>query len=192
MWYVVTALLGMIAGTVCMGLAVMNWHNKAKQKAKAVESQARRAREATAAAEAKEKELAELSRRMFDDRAQLDSHIVSYRELEQENKILKRDLKNIDVQLRKLELDADLHSRQLEELNDRNAQLAERYLTESVKSIVSSAGPNGFAACKDRLAEVIAQCRASQFPIPADDEAGLFADLQMQFERAVPAETRTF
>ena len=191
MGYIVSVLLGMVIGALGVGLALMNWYAKAKQKAKAVESQARRAKETAAAADAKEKELAELSRQMFQDRRQLDSHLVSYRELELENKILKTDLKNIAVQIHKLELDADLQRRQLQDLNDRSTQLARRYVAEAVKSIVASAGPNNFTACRDQLSEVIAQCRANQFPVSLDEEAGLLADLQKHFDRGAPAQFAT-
>jgi hypothetical protein len=191
MGYIVSVLLGMVIGALGVGLALMNWYARARQKAKAVESQARRAKEAAAAADAKEKELAELSRQMFQDRRELDSHLVSYRELEQENKILKTDLKNIAVQIHKLELDADLQRRQLKDLNDRSTQLARRYVAEAVKSIVASAGPNNFTACRDQLSEVIAQCRANQFPVSPDEEAGLLADLQKHFDRGAPAQFAT-
>jgi hypothetical protein len=185
MWYVVTLFLGMLTGALCMGLAVMDWYAKTKKKAQASETLARRGKEASVAAEAKEKELAEISRRLFQDRQQLDSRTISYGELEQANKILKRDLQNIDVQLHKLELDGELQREQWKELDERSTQLAKRYLSESVKAIVSSIGPNNFTACKDRLIDVIARCRAIRFSVSEEEQSSLLAELRKEFERAV-------
>jgi hypothetical protein len=190
MWYVVTSLVGMLAGTLCTGLAIMAWYRKVRQNAKLAESQSRRAREATDAAEAREREQAEISRRLHQDRQELDGKIVSHRELEQANRILKRDLQNVDVQLRKLELDVELERQRHKELADRSGQLARRYLADSAKSAMLL-GADGLAGAKVRLSEVIAHCRSIGFPVSEAEESQLLAQLEKECEVSRPMPARS-
>src|SRR5215469_6596003 len=122
MLYIVLILVGVVAGSVGTGLAAMSWYKNVKQKVVVAESQSRRAKEATAAAEAKEQELAEISRRLFQERQEFGKKVISHQELEQANRVLKRDLKNMDVQVSKLELDGELNSERYNELHERSLQ----------------------------------------------------------------------
>ena len=42
------------------------------------------------------------------EQAEFEARVISFRELQDENTILKRDLQNVDVNLRKLQLDRDV------------------------------------------------------------------------------------
>ena len=58
-------------------------------------------------------------------RREIETRIISYKELQDENAILKRDIQNIDVNLRKLELDRELQREDQEKLDKRSRELAE-------------------------------------------------------------------
>jgi hypothetical protein len=187
MWYGITLFLGLLAGAFCVGIAVMDWARKVREKEKAAELQAKRYKEALEAATAKQRELDQLSANLLKQGRDLEHRIITYSELEAENRTLKRDLQNVDVHLHKLELDTEVQAHRQKELDERSTQLAKRYLTETVKAVVSSIGPSNFTACKDRLLDVIGRCRSIGFDVPADEEARLLADLRKEFEKAVRA-----
>ncbi len=128
----------------------------------------------------KENELASAQQRF-------QNQVISYRELQDENTILKRDLQNIDVNLHKLQLDGEPRQHKQEELDQRATALARRYLDDTVKAIGSLLGPNNYAACKDRLLDVIKRCREIGFDVPAEEESQHLADLKMEFQKAVKA-----
>ena len=131
-------------------------------------------REAEGKAEIREKELA--------------AQFVSYKNLQDENAILKRDLQNIDVNLRKLELDRDRQSHEQETLDQRVKELGTRYLKDSVKWVGSSLTANNFVTCKQRLQEVIQRCRGIGLEVPVQEETSLLDDLKAEFEKMVRAE----
>ena len=187
MLYVILVLVGIVLGSVITALVAMSWYTKVKQRVLAAESQSRRAKEIAAAAEAKEQELADISRRLFLERQEFDKKVISHQELEQANRILKRDLKNMDVQVSKLELDAELGRERVKELEERSTQMTRQYLSDAVQAIVSSAGAGEFAAGKGRLDEVIARCRAMQVAISEQDEAKLHDELRKAFNGAPSA-----
>ena len=187
MLYVVLILVGMVTGSVGTGLVAMSWYKRVKQKLTVAESQSRRAKETAAAAEAKEQELAEISRRLFQERQEFGKKVISHQEVEQANRVLKRDLKNMDVQVSKLELDGELGRERLKELEERNNQMTRQYLSQAVQAIVSTAGAGAFTTGKGRLDEVIARCRAMQVAISEQEEANLHAELRKAFNGAAPA-----
>jgi hypothetical protein len=118
-------------------------------------------------------------------RDELERRIINYREFQNENAILKRDLQNIDVNLNKLQMDGELREQAQRTLDERATQLAKRYLGETVKSVVSAIGPSNYSACKQRLIDVIVRCREIGFEVPTEEETKLTADLKKEFERAV-------
>jgi hypothetical protein len=215
--YVIALLVGIVAGAVCMFLCVMHWVAKVAARDKAAEAKAKSARDTTQAAQAKEAEVARAAadrqeqfdhlvrartweldaraaetNRLYEEakriQSDLQSRVISYRELQEENAILKRDLQNIDVNVHKLELDGEQRQQRQAEIDARSNQLAKRYLSETVKSVVASVGPNNFAACKTRLTDVIQRVRDIGFAVPAEEEARLLADLRTEFEKAVRAD----
>jgi hypothetical protein len=215
--YVIALLVGIVAGALCMFLCVMQWVGKVAAREKAAEAKAKSARDAIQAAQAKEAQFARAAAerqeqfdhlvrvrtgeldaraaetsRMYDEakriQSDLQSRVVSYRELQEENAILKRDLQNIDVNLHKLELDGEQRQQRQADIDARSSQLAKRYLSETVKSVVASVGPNNFAACKTRLTDVIQRVRDIGFLVPAEEEAKLLTSLRTEFEKAVRAD----
>ena len=118
----------------------------------------------------------------------MEKQIITYRELQAENNLLKRDLQNIDVNLNKIELDSEVRDQKQKEIDERSGQLAKRYLAETVKSVVASIGPSNYSACKRRLVEVIERCREIGFEVKTEEEERLLTDLKKEFELAVRAE----
>lgn len=142
-----------------------------------------------------EKREAEFSTRQKLESSQLLSNqeafaakAVSYNELEVENTLLKRDLRNLDIQVRKVELDRDLQKQAQETLDQRCGELGSRYLKENIKWIGSSLSTNNFVNCKQRLLDVIERCRGLGQAVSAEEEASLIGDLKTEFERMVRAE----
>src|ERR1700731_3403232 len=109
--------------------------------------------------------------RFQETQAALASSVVPYRELQDENAILKRDLHNLDVHLRKLKLDGELQRRTQEVLDLKIDDLGSRYLKDNVKWIGSSLNPHNFANCKQRLQDVVDRCRSIGFKVPTPSEA---------------------
>ncbi len=119
--------------------------------------------------------------------SELEARLISYGELQEENTLLKRDLRNLDVKVRKLQLDEELRQEAQVSLDKRIKELGTRYLKENVKWISSSLNPNNFVNCKQRLQDVIRRCRGINLEISADTEAELIADLKAEYERVVRA-----
>lgn len=162
MWYVIASILGMIAGAICVYLALDVRRRKADEILK------------------KAKEIEETEKI-------LKSRMISYDELEGENKVLKRDLHNIDVNLRKLQLDRDQQGKIQETIDQKVGELGKRYLKENVKWVSSTLTPNNFTRGTQRIQKVIESCRGIGFEISAAEEAALLADLREEFERVVRA-----
>ena len=199
MYYVIVLFVGIVTGGVCMFLILMQRHAEMKERDRAAEAKSRRAQETLAAAQQREAEFnsyaesqkAELARLDQDARrihADLQSRVISYDELRAENAILKRDLQNMDVNVHKLELDGETTRQRQEEIDARTSQLAKRYLSENVKRIVASVGPNNFVGCKTRLLDVIQRVRDIGFEVSPEEEASLLASLRVEFEKAVRAD----
>jgi hypothetical protein len=112
---------------------------------------------------------------------------VSYTELQRENAILKRDLRNLDVNVRKLELDRNQQQESQQALDERCKELGARYLKENVKWVGASLTANNFTVCKQRLQDVIERCRGIGLSVSESEQAALVADLKAEFERLVRA-----
>jgi hypothetical protein len=118
---------------------------------------------------------------------QFDSRIISYKELEEENATLKRDMRNLAVSIRKLELDRNLQHQSQAELDQRVQEIGSRYLKENVKWIGHSLNSNNFASCKQRLVDVIERCRGIGFQITEAEEQSYVSELRAEFEKEVRA-----
>lgn len=126
-------------------------------------------------------------RELDHNRRQFDAQVVSFDEVQRENELLKRDLKNSYVQNRKLQLDRNAQQFAQQELSERCAELAQRFLKENEKWIGNSLNANNFASCKQRLLDVIERCREIGFEISPEKEADLLGELRQDFEKAVRA-----
>jgi len=129
----------------------------------------------------------ETEKRLHAERKEFEKRVVSYSELQDENTILKRDLQNVDVSLRKLEIDRDIQREVQENLDRRATLLGGKFMKDNVKWITGSLTPNNFVNCKKRLLDVISWCREIGFSVSEAEEEALVADLKGQFERIVRA-----
>ena len=87
--------------------------------------------------------------------ADIEGRAISYQNLIDENSILKCDLRNLNVNVRKLQLDHELQRQSFDLQRGKVEELGSRYLKENVKWISASLTPNNFVTCKQRLQDVI-------------------------------------
>jgi len=118
---------------------------------------------------------------------EFEKQVISYNELTSENTVLKRDLRNIAVNVRKLELDQDLQQQSQAAIAEKVEEIGARYLKENVKWIGNSLNANNFAACKQRLQDVIQRCREIGYQVSKEEEDTYIADLKTEYERVVRA-----
>jgi hypothetical protein len=118
---------------------------------------------------------------------QLNSRVISYKELEGENIVVKRDLRNLAIGMRKLELDRNLQQQSQADLENKVREIGSRYLKENVKWIGKSLNANNFANCKQKLLDVIERCRGIGFQITKQEEQSYIADLKAEYEKEVRA-----
>ena len=114
--------------------------------------------------------------------------IISFEELQAENKILKRDLQNIDVVCNKLKLDHNVLQQRQDEIDQRSNDLSQRYMKENIKWVGSKLSANNFVRSKARLLKVIELCRGIGFKIPNEQEQQCLADLKKEYEMVVRAD----
>ena len=209
MLYTAMFVFGVLVGAVCMFVIFMEMRSRLKQERKelAAEGRTLRARFEEASSRLREKadteerklrasnEEADSRLRLLNEQAvelrarqdEFAQRKITYDELRGENTMLKRDLQNIDVELRKLQLDRHLQQEEQATLNVRSRELGSRYLKENVKWISSSVNSTNFAASKQRLLTVVERCRSIGFDVSADEESELLGDLKAEFEKAVRA-----
>lgn len=111
--------------------------------------------------------------------------VISFKELQDENAILKRDLRNLDINIRKFHLDREQQEQMQIVLDRKIKDVGNRYIKDTVKWIGGSLNQNNFASCKQRLQDVIERCRAAGFQIPDQEEIALIANLKTDYEKAV-------
>lgn len=185
MLYVFTFLMGLITGSVCLFLALEVKRKRLKEQKSEQDAQGKNIRESLKAIKTKQQKLDQQAAQLQVQQKEIDARVVSYRELQQENAIIKRDLQNIDVDLRKVQLDRELQRKDQETLDQRSNDLGGRYLKENIKWIGSSLTTNNYVASKQRLQKVIESCRRISFDVSAEEEASLLADLKEEYEKNV-------
>src|SRR5688500_8582849 len=133
MWYVITMLIGLLLGAGCMFLCVLAWVEKTRKQAEEAERRIRGAKETLEAAAVQgreaEQRMRDASRLYVEAQSQHElarKQVISYKELQDENSLLKRDLQNLDVNLRKLELDGEDRDERQAAVATRSAELAGR------------------------------------------------------------------
>jgi hypothetical protein len=144
MYYVLTFLIGVVLGGVCLFLFIAEQHKKLKELAQQTEAKEAASKGTLAKIRIREAELDRQAQEMNRQAAEFKGRVVSYVELQQENSILKRDLQNIDVNLQKLRLDNELLDVEQRKIDQRSMDLAKRYLSETVKAVVAAVGPSNF------------------------------------------------
>ncbi|MCA9092852.1 MAG: GIY-YIG nuclease family protein [Planctomycetaceae bacterium] len=116
-----------------------------------------------------------------------DANKVSYQELQEENAVLKRDLRNVDVQVRKTQLDVRAREMAQQAIEEKVQEVGDAYLADNVKWIASSVNANNFGLMKQRLQKIISDCREMGLSVPSEKESTLLADLRSLYEKAVRA-----
>jgi len=187
MSYAFMFVMGLIAGTFCVYLLLMLRLKAVKQQTRDLESQRRQLDGVAKALKTKQSELNQQAEALKQQRQDFDAQVVSYKELQDESGILKRDLQNIEVNLRKLVMDRDLQEESQEALDTRAKDVGSRYLKDNIKWLAKSLTPNNYAASKQRLQTVIKRCRGIGFDISTDDDAGYLSDLKVEYEKVVRA-----
>lgn len=194
MLYAFIFVMGLVAGAVCVFLLVSEMRRQLKAKKAHLETQAKKARATHEGLKSKQQTLAERAaeiesqaRGLEAQQEEFASKAVSYQELQGENAMLKRDLQNVDVSLRKLDLDAESREQAQQALDERAQGVAGRHLKDSIKWIGSSLTTGNFVTSKQRLQEVIKRCRSIGFAITAEEESNYVADLKAEFEKMVRA-----
>ena len=180
MLYVFMFIFGVTLGGVCAFLILLQWQRRLRQQSTRQHSQTLDIRRALEVVKGREEGLKAR-------RAEFEALVISYDELKNENTTLKQDLQNVDVNLRKLQMDRELQGRAQSQLDQRAKELGKRYLKENVKWIGSSIAPSNYAASKQRLINVISRCRQIGYELPRDEETGLLSDLKVEFENVVRA-----
>ena len=102
-----------------------------------------------------------------------------------ESAALKRDLLNLDIKTRKLDLDQQEQRKDQAELAERCQSLADEHLAMVEKAVARDINANNFAACKAKLTKAIAWIRSIGVEVPTEREAKLLATLKSDFEEAV-------
>jgi exonuclease VII large subunit len=187
MLYIFVFFLGVIWGVGSLYLVFHRYHKFLKARKRRLDNEDRHLRITAAELRNKEQSFTQRHEAFEKDRTTFDSRVVTYRELEGENTVLKRDLQNIDLSIRKLELDRRQQDQRQNELDRCGRELASRYLKENIKWISTSVTPNNFSASKQRLVDVVGRCRSIGFDVSSEEESQLVADLKAEFERVVRA-----
>ncbi len=185
MVYVLMFLIGLIGGGICVFLALQVKRRELSEQKSKQAIQTIKIRDALAEIKTKQSEFDQHSAQFEKDKEEFDSRAISYKELQDENAILKHDLQNVDVNLRKLQLDNDLQRQKQVTLDQRIKELGSRYMKENVKWVGSSLTPNNFVACKKRLQDVIERCRGIDFEVSESEETELLVSLKEDFEKIV-------
>ena len=185
--YIIVALLGMAGGAFCVFM-IMEARRKVLNEQKGMqEARAEQIENSYQTLKSKERRFDEEAQRLKAERAEFDARAVPYTELQDENAILKRDLRNIHVQVRKVQLDTEVQRKHHTEIQQKVMDLGSRYLKENVKWISTSLNPNNFAASKQRLLDVIERCRGMGFEIAESEEKSRQEDLKTEFQMIVRA-----
>lgn len=183
--YVIAFVLGAAGGASCAYVAFFVHRRSLADQAEKIDVQTRQVDEASLRLKADQQTLEERAIKVALLEREYSARAVSYAEMGAENAMLKRDLQNVDVSLRKLMLDRQTQTKRQDEIEERTRELGGRYLKENVKWIGTSLTANNFVTCKQRLLEVVERCRSIGFEVPREEEQRLVADLKAEFERLV-------
>jgi predicted nuclease with TOPRIM domain len=185
--YIVVALIGMAGGAFCVFMILEAQRKKLREQKEEQQARSEALQSAAEALRLKTEAYEEELARFKAAEAALASSVVPYRELQDENAILKRDLHNLDVHVRKLKLDHELQRKTQETLDLKIDDLGSRYLKDNVKWLSSSLNPHNFANCKQRLQDVIDRCRGIGLKVPAPYESLMHTELREEYQKVVRA-----
>lgn len=177
----IALVVGLVAGAVIILAVFIDKQRKYVEKKRQQDAQANKIRQTVQELSAKNEDFKKRS-------AEFESRLVSYDQLRAENKELKRDLANTDIQQHKLQLDVQKQQEHQRTLDERVKELGSRYMKDVTRWVGKSLTTNNFVQCKKRLTDTIERCRGIGFEISEGEEADLVQDLREQFEDAVRKE----
>jgi hypothetical protein len=187
MSYIIVLLIGIIAGAISVFAALQTMHRNLKERQRQLDAQGERIREGNKRLKAAQQELNQRIESLKAEQSTFEARVIAYKELQDENAILKRDLQNIDVNLWKLQLDSERQRHRQETLDQKISELASRFLKDNIKWIGASLTSSNFINSKQRLQSVIEWCRGIGFDIPREEESTLLGHLKEEYERIVRA-----
>lgn len=188
MAYAILFFVGTVIGGVSATVIFMESWRKLKSEKLQADKDKQRIKDGLARIGSTEDELRRQQQEYQEQKLDFDQRVIAYDELLQENEVLKHDLQNIDVNVRKLELDHDLQARLQAELDERCQRVGKDYLKDSIAWIGKSLSTKNFVKLKEQLLKKIKQCRDIGFDVSESDEEQYQADLKTRFELAVRAE----
>ena len=187
MGYVLVAILNLLAGILVVYILFDRKRKALDEQSIRVHRDMQALEQRLEALQQRETEVRTVEAHLTVTAQNLEQRKVTLEELQRENGILKRDLKNLDTNIWKLQLDRDKQQHAQEEIQDRVQDIGSRYLNENVKWISRGLTPTNFANCKQRLQKVIDLCRGIGFEISESQESNLLGDLKAEFEKVVRA-----
>src|SRR5687767_9754841 len=133
MMYVIVGAVAFVLGAWVVFAALERRRSESRRDRDLAERRSEEARAALAKAERDAQGAAAALSRLESEQALFDARAVPLRALEQENRVLKRDILNVGTTIRKLELDRQLQAEAQTVLDQKSHELAERYLAEVEK-----------------------------------------------------------
>lgn len=116
-----------------------------------------------------------------------DQRVIKYSDLENENRVIKRDVFALDMHLRKMRLDFEQQSERQDVLDARCSELGLKYLKDGTKWTLGSLTLNNYVNCKERLEKLVQWVRDVGAPVSDAQAAELHATLKHDFEMKVRA-----
>lgn len=186
--YFLALILGLAGGAGSTLILFGHEYHSARQKRREAEEQAQLNSALSRQLRSREDHLDGREAQISKNERAFNARVVSYQELDKENLILKRDLRNLHLSTRKHSLDRASDGASQAQLADHCQQLAKRLLRDNLKWIDSKLNSGNFPLCQQRLAEVITWCRQLECPVPPDEEQTLFEELRAEYRKVVRAE----
>jgi len=187
MAYALILLLGLLGGGICVFVLLENKRRSLAARSEEIDAKEERVRNNIDVVDARQRDLTKQTDLLKTERSKFEAQVISYKELQDENTILKQDLQNVEISLRKLELDRELQNESQEGLDRRSNELAGRYLKETIKWVGASLGANNYVLSKKRLLDALNWCRGIGYEITTEQEEAYLADLKENFEKIVRA-----
>lgn len=177
----IAALFGLAIGAIVVFVVSEGRRREAKAAAAKADLAAEQLREVAAERESVRQEAARVS----EQAAKLAARVVALQDLERENAMLKVDLRNIGVAVRKQDLDHARLDEERRSVDMRGEELARSYLGQVEKWVAQSISANNYAANKQRLIKAINECREIGYEISQEREDQLLEELKRDFEEEV-------
>ena len=122
---------------------------------------------------------------LHNERKVFDSEVISYSTLAKESCLLKTELRMAWLESAKRGFEYDQHHAQLSTIKVMVDDVGKKYLDDSREWVTKSLNVNNYSLGKVRLQKVIERIKKIGFTIASTDEAALFRQLEVDYERVV-------